>query len=330
MHTARVSVVIPVYNGERYLAHTLDKVLGQSYSNIEIVAVDDGSTDGSNGILNQYRDRIVIIRQQNAGVSAARNAGIRESSGEYIAFLDQDDWWLPSKTEQQVQVFNNHSETGFVHTAAVFFDDTRSEAIEPFNNERGDLIVGDCFPQLLLGNGIIGCSVMVRRSVLDRVGGFDTEICGNTVQDYDLWLRCAQVTQFSYIPEPLSVYRIHAGQGMWNVLRSHTDLLEMLQRQAAAAGCSNSSAFRSRIAGIYRDLGVEHLDASDSRNARTCFRHAVLAKPAVGAIALYVASLLPQGFIAACRRIRSQLRMRMLGPVQSLVPKWTGRVNNDI
>src|SRR5581483_4857500 len=100
-----VSVVVPVYNGAKYLRQALDSALGQTYPRLQLVIVDDGSTDSSAEIIASYGPRLCSIRQANAGVACARNAGIRAAAGDLIAFLDQDDWWLPEKVDRQVERF---------------------------------------------------------------------------------------------------------------------------------------------------------------------------------------------------------------------------------
>ena len=102
----KVSVVIPTYNRADFICDAIDSVLNQTHSNIEIIVVDDGSTDNTSAVLEKYQDRIKIIRQENQGCSAARNSGIRFCSGNYVAFLDSDDKWLPQKTEEQLALLN--------------------------------------------------------------------------------------------------------------------------------------------------------------------------------------------------------------------------------
>src|SRR5262249_28581447 len=161
---------------------------------IELILVDDGSRDGSSELIASYGSRVVAIRQQNGGVGAARNAGILRARGDFVAFLDQDDWWTAGKVEKQVQLFLADDRVGLVHTGVSHYDDVTGTKVGPLTpNARPEELVGSCYDQLLLGNCIYNSSVMVRKSVLDRVGGLDPEIGGNTCQDYDLWLRCAQV-----------------------------------------------------------------------------------------------------------------------------------------
>ena len=122
MKPGLVSVVIPNYNYANYLREALDSVLAQSYSDIEIVVVDDGSTDGSKDVIAAYDDRINAIFQKNEGVSAARNNGVLAGSGEFIAFLDADDAWLPTKVERQVAMFRSDPALGLVHVGVEEID----------------------------------------------------------------------------------------------------------------------------------------------------------------------------------------------------------------
>jgi len=110
-----VSVVIPVYNGERFLRESLESVVAQTFQDYEIVCVDDGSTDGSCALLKQYGARVRVIQQANAGQSAARNVGVRQATGGFVAFLDQDDRWYPSKLAQQVTVLSAEPDVAMVH-----------------------------------------------------------------------------------------------------------------------------------------------------------------------------------------------------------------------
>src|SRR5258706_11646315 len=120
----RVSVIIPNYNYAHYLTQSLDSVLAQTYPEVEIIVVDDGSTDDSETILRSYGDRIRWIKQKNQGVSAARNLGVHETQGELVAFLDPDDLWLPAKLEWQVRRFLDDAELALVHCGVEVIDAT--------------------------------------------------------------------------------------------------------------------------------------------------------------------------------------------------------------
>ncbi|MFO0811527.1 MAG: glycosyltransferase [Gemmataceae bacterium] len=269
MSAPLVSVVMPVYNGSRFLRQAIDSVLGQTYAPTEIVVVDDGSTDDSPVILTSYGDKVRAIRQQNAGVSEARNTGVRNARGEFVAFIDQDDWWLPTKVARQVELFAADPTLGLVHTNAGLFDAPSGAFIEGWHYaSRSGLLVGRCYDQLLLSNAIFNSSVMVRKAVLDAVGGFDTDIRRNTLQDYDLWLRVAKHSPFAYIAENLIVYRLHPEQGLWKVRDSLVEELRLLERVVGEADLVATPAMRQRLVSLLDQLSIAQLDARDRAGAR--------------------------------------------------------------
>jgi glycosyltransferase involved in cell wall biosynthesis len=168
-----VSVVIPCYNSESTFRETLDCALGQTYDNIQIVVINDGATDGTGDILASYGDRITFLTQKNSGQTVAKINGIEQSAGDYIAFLDSDDLWDPTKISHQVELVDSSPETGLCYTAGHVVDGsgTRMSAFFASPSHRGD-----CFEELLLQNDIVASSVMVRRAALDKVGTFDPEL----------------------------------------------------------------------------------------------------------------------------------------------------------
>lgn len=199
-----VSVVIPTYNRETVLPRALDSVLAQTYGDFEVIVVDDGSRDGTAGVMAEYvrRDgRVRYCRQsQNAGVSAARNRGIREAKGEFVAFLDSDDEWAPTKLERQIERFREaNSEVGLVYCGVeTVYGDGGGWTFVPEHR-------GDVYRDLLLKNVIhTGSGAMVRRSVTQAVGYFNEEI--PAIEDYEYWLRISRHYQFDYVQEALVRY----------------------------------------------------------------------------------------------------------------------------
>jgi glycosyltransferase involved in cell wall biosynthesis len=302
-----VSVVMPVYNGAKYLRQALDSALAQIYAPLEVIAVDDGSTDESAEILEAYRPRVVTLRQANAGVSAARNAGIRAARGELIAFLDQDDWWLREKVSRQVALFSADDRLGLAHTAFEQFS-TRQNAFvpTPYDTRHSPLLNGDCYEQLLLGNAIFNSTVMIRASVLARSGVFNTAMTGNTCQDYDLWLRVARHYPLAYLPDRLTVLRLHGEQGTWNRRAMLGDELRLLERTLGQEGLAATPVLRARVAQLLDELGVAHLDAGDVRQARRCFGRAFRLRWSRRAAVLYTLSLLPARGVDWLRRLRAR------------------------
>ncbi|MFH1421233.1 MAG: glycosyltransferase [Planctomycetota bacterium] len=201
-----VSAVVPTYNAEKYISNTIQSVLNQTYKKTEIVVVDDGSSDKTLSVLDKYGKSIKIFTQANQGVSAARNKGITESSGELIAFLDADDIWLPHKIERQVKQFLAQPEPGFVYSRVRYCSEKelpRDYDIKP-KFFRG-FITRDlfCYPFIATS------TVMVRSKCLRETGVFDIRNRSN--QDYDLWLRLSSKYKADYINEPLVIYNLDTG-----------------------------------------------------------------------------------------------------------------------
>ncbi len=228
MMEARVSAVITAYNSEAFIAEAIQSILKQSRAVDEIVVVDDGSTDTTRRIVAEFADQgIKFIQQQNRGAGAARNKGIRETSGEFIAFLDADDIWLENKTLLQVNYLNAHPESalvsGFARWCNVAKNTVRISGKVPrsMNTLRREILVHN-----VLGNPSM---VMVRRSALAEVGVFSEEIRWG--QDWELWQRLVERYDATVIPEPLTIYRWHKDNlshvrrwermlSYWNVSRS--------------------------------------------------------------------------------------------------------------
>jgi glycosyltransferase involved in cell wall biosynthesis len=244
-----ISVVVPTYNRAGLLPAALDSVFAQTFpGSIEIVVVDDGSKDNTAEVIRPYLNRAgrVAVRyfpRANAGVCAARNFGLAECVGKLVAFLDSDDKWLPQKLDKQLALLSD--EIGVVHTDFRYIGPdgryTDAGPQRPDNPTRGR-----CLPILLAEDRVIFSSVLARRGLIDRVAAdephgqpFDPRwTCG---EDYDLLLRLSRHTAFGYVSEPLTEYRVHAGQtGMDNlprVFRYHCRVqLAFAERWGAAEG----------------------------------------------------------------------------------------------
>lgn len=201
-----VSVVIPNYNYAQYLPHALNSVLAQTYPQVEIIVVDDGSTDGSDVVLCQYNERIRWFQHQRKGVSVARNRGVQESHGQLVAFLDADDVWLPTKLEKQVEKFLSDPDLGLVHCGW--------EAIDKMGaalDSHLDGLEGWVAKELLLLRRptvlIVGSGAVVTRDVFEEIGGFDPRL--STSADWDFSYRVAIGRRVGFVPEVLVQYRLH-------------------------------------------------------------------------------------------------------------------------
>jgi len=183
--TPCVSVVIPTYNRGWILKEAIDSILSQKFADYEIIVVDDGSIDATAALLSTYGDQIAMIRQENRGVSAARNAGISIAKGDYIAFLDSDDLWLPEKLSCQMDFFQAHSEAAICQTDEIWI--RNGVRVNPKNrHKKPSGMIFEPSLQLCL---VSPSAVMIKKSLFDEVGLFNEAF--PACEDYDLWLRIA-------------------------------------------------------------------------------------------------------------------------------------------
>lgn len=208
--TPRISVIIPTYNRRDLITEAIDSALAQTFTDYEVIVVDDGSTDDTLQQLRRYGDRIRYQFQDNRGVAAARNAGIRMARGEFVCFLDSDDLWKPEKLAVQIRFAEAHPEYGLIASEQQYFDADGKE----MNHSKAAMYRirnGMVVEHLLFGNWIPTSTVMLRRECLEAVGGFDEDV-GQFGEDWLLWMKVAARYPIYFIPEPLAVYRFHSGQ----------------------------------------------------------------------------------------------------------------------
>ncbi|MEO8407580.1 MAG: glycosyltransferase, partial [Oxalobacteraceae bacterium] len=191
-------------------------VLNQDYPNIELIVVDDGSKDGTPDAAEKFDRRVKVLRQDNSGPAAARNRGIAAASGDFIAFLDADDIWLPGKLALQVQYLQAHPDVGVVFGGFLrWYPQTGSSfmsALKPENLDSPLKLVpehsGWIYKDILLDSVICIITAMVRRSVIETVGSFDESL--RTGEDYDFWLRVSRQFRTAGFDRTLAYYRMHA------------------------------------------------------------------------------------------------------------------------
>lgn len=250
--TPAVSVVIPVYNGQRFLAATIDSVLNQSWKDLEVVVVDDGSTDRTPEILASYGDGIRVHRQANRGVAAARNAGVAASRGRYIAFLDADDVWLREKLTLQMERFVN-ADVGLVYSGVTVVDENLvplydSRVPDPEDVVRRTLLV-EPEPVPLTMTGV------VPRECFEQLGGFDEEL--STSADADFVVRLALRYRMAAVHEPLALYRQHAQQMHLNLAAMERDMARVHDKFFAdPRAAPYLSLRRSAAASVHYTLAI--------------------------------------------------------------------------
>jgi glycosyltransferase involved in cell wall biosynthesis len=204
---SRVSIIIPAYNAEEYIAEAVESVLAQSFRDLECIVVDDGSIDRTGEIVRGFGERVRYIRQENAERSAARNRGIAEASGDYIGFLDADDILLPEKLKEQGAFLDAHPGYDVVYSRVAYFRDNGERR---FYRVRRATPSGDILPFLIWSNFITMNSPLFRRGAVERVGGFNVSLC--RYEDWDFLLRLAlSGSRFGFLDSLHSLCRMHGG-----------------------------------------------------------------------------------------------------------------------
>lgn len=265
-----VSVVIPTYNRAHLVSRAISSALAQDFPELEVIVVDDGSTDETPRLLAQFEAVRVIRFEHNRGGAAARNAGIEAARGELIAFLDSDDEWLPTKVRRQADVIQNSSAVGAVYCRYFVNDDATGQRIE----WTSELYTGSIRPALLRGRCPRSVSLfLVRRAALERVGGFDESLEG--FQDADLWIRLSPEWEFGAVDEALVIIHEHSGARVTTdpVVRERAleSFLDKWQEpMTEAMGSSGIAAFRRRNMAVA--LSAHILALVDSRQRREAMR----------------------------------------------------------
>jgi glycosyltransferase involved in cell wall biosynthesis len=286
-----VSVIIPTYNNAHFLCASLDGILNQTFRDFEIIVVDDGSTDDTETIVQPYLDSIRFFRKVNGGPATARNLGIKNSTGEFIAFLDADDLWLKTKLELQVNHLQDNPRVGLVFTDAVRFD-AEGNFRPSFRETYGYVPSEKIFEQLLFNHFIALPSVMVRRRCLDDVGWFDESLTG--AEDYNLYLRLARKYEFGFLDKVLVHIRLHGASLSDNLAQMCEDEIKNLDKIASLF--PDAEIPKRKLAGrIYARFGRYYFSQQRFREARDCFTQAFLHAPLqVGALPFFFLASLPQ------------------------------------
>ncbi len=209
----KVSINLCCYNGEKHLEETLQSIASQTYRDWELIVVNDGSTDSTEQIVQKYRAKglpIIYHYQMNAGVGNARNRALQLSSGDYIAFIDQDDIWLPEKLEKQVPLFDDEK-VGLVFSDAMYFNHSGRQ-VRLYRNRM--MPTGNIFRDLLAGYFLCLSTVVIARRTLDSlVEHFDEKF--EILEEADLFCRIAYSWACKYVPQPLVRYRVHRDSASW-------------------------------------------------------------------------------------------------------------------
>lgn len=263
-----VSTIIPAYNAADFLGETIESALSQLHQQQEVIVVDDGSTDATCEIAESFGNRVKLIRQKNGGPAAARNRGAREARGEWLAFLDADDLWMPDKLSVQLDrarktrehlVYTNRENIGACHHVSRY----QSDGVE--------LAEGDVYEKLLQGNFITLSSVILRKDVFESERGFNEDLSLKAVEDWELWLRIAARHSVALCPDPLVQYRFHETGISRSLSTMETNLFNALRLAfASERGRQLSEATRRKArASAWGVLGW----SAASNSPRSAFRY---------------------------------------------------------
>ncbi|HEX8873655.1 MAG TPA: glycosyltransferase [Nitrosospira sp.] len=300
-----VSVIIPSYNCEGYIAETLGSILNQTFKDIEIIVVDDGSTDRTRQIVASHGAPVRLVTQANAGVCAARNRGIREAAGQYLCLMDHDDYWFPDKLALQLREMDEHPEVGLVYTTFIWWN-PGADGVFPHPDSYADESSPSCIDEefsgwiyhlLLLDCWVLTSSALIRAEVFDKCGAFDESLPYS--EDWDLWLRISREYPFIKLKKPLTLYRQHPRQG--NLIVRDVDYrTELLTRAAAKWGlcsrdgrCISRRQFSQTISRYHKDFGMGHLALGNLRIANRSFLKSWLKSP----VKLNTLAYIPAGLL---------------------------------
>jgi glycosyltransferase involved in cell wall biosynthesis len=280
MKSPLISIIIPAYNSSRFIEETVFSVLAQTYKEFELLIVDDGSTDSQSEIVQkiaQQDSRVNCFYQQNKGVSAARNFGFSKSSGEYIAFLDSDDVWLPDNLKLKLDKFRLGN-YGLVHSDAIIIDENSDMTEEKLQGGEG-MILQDMLAWE--GTRIPGpSSVLVKRMVIDEIGLFDENL--STSADQDFFFRIAARFEVGRVPEVTWKYRVHSGNMHSNISLMEKDVLYVYQKAYSNNLFKSEGFARKCFAKMYLILAASW--AGDGKNFKRAFyflSRAVLKRPGI-------------------------------------------------
>lgn len=267
MAHVKVSVVIPTYNGAAEVRRAIDSALAQEGCEVEVIPVNDGSTDDTAYVLNSYGSRIRAVHQKNSGPAATRNAGIAAATGDWVAFLDHDDYWQPGKLAAQLAAADRTG-ADVIYTNARNFGDVNRVA--DLRSNPDEMPEGDLFEYLLLDNFIVVSSTIVRRELLEKVGGFNAP---PGVEDWDLWLRLAtNGAKFAPVREALTMYQWRPGSLSKNFERMR-DIRRQIIRTAMASERAQSLSwtFRQKVLANVESCSAWFLASSSPRRAITWY-----------------------------------------------------------
>lgn len=273
--TPKVSVIMNCLNCEKYLKEAIDSVYSQTYPNWEIIFWDNSSIDSSTEIAKSYDDKLQYFRgDKTVPLGHARNLAVEKARGEYIAFLDCDDMWLPEKLEKQIKVLNSNNEVGLVYSDSYILRNGKKDKRTYFENCPPHK--GLVFEKLLLlsesSNFIPQLTVIIKRKIFEEIGYFKKEF--KIGLDLELFLRVAEKYELDYVNEPLAIYRIHQGNFSHSVhiyVKEAFTILKYWEKKRPEIFTQNKDIFQKKRGNLLSELGNYYALCGDRKEAIVSF-----------------------------------------------------------
>ena len=316
--TPTISIIMPVLNGERYIAEAIESIRRQTYTDYELLVIDDGSSDRTREIVCGFATRLelkYVHHESNQGITPSINDGLRRASGRFIAFLDHDDAWLPDFLETQLAHLANHPDVGMVHSDFQTIDGggkvLEHSVAQARHRTRPS---GFVFRHLFMQSMICGNTVLVRKECFERLGLWDERL---RWADYHMWLRISRQYKIDYVPQVLTAYRQHASQCTRSNMSRPADeapvaaqtierLLEDFPEIRQELG---EQTISRRMASFYFDLAYGWFSEGEFANTRLCLRRALRFWPTnVRYLGVYAATWLGQSQVRAVREAWRRVR----------------------
>lgn len=292
-----VSVIIPAYNAEKYVLEAIRSVLDQDYASIEILLVDDGSTDNTAALVEREAPQVRIIRQDNAGTAAAKNTGLSHASGELICFLDADDGWFPGKLTAQANYLQQHPEVGLVYHSWLIWNGHPPKPQQP-NILKADEIdpeqSGWIYHKLLLDCMVSTPTVMIRRHIAEKIGFFETSLTNG--EDYNYWLRVSRRCEIHKLTGVYSFYR-QVANSLTNTPKpknfEYLVIQQAIEKWGGASqdgGSLTTKQINRRLAELAFGFGYIHYHRGSAKLARQAFLGAIRHDPLMWRAIPYLAA----------------------------------------
>jgi len=308
MNRPLVTIVIPTYNSTLWIEECLGSVKNQTYSSLETIVVDDGSSDNTVALVANFMPEAKIIQQENLGRGSARDAGLGKASGELIAFLDHDDTLLADSVEARVSLLQCKPELGWVFTDAMEFDQNQDLGLYLSQFPWLDLRE-DPFRQLLKGIFALTSTVMIRRVLLEQIGGFNPRI--NYGDDIELFLRLSLVSKVGIIRRPLTRRRMHPGQGVASTFdrwHSRVTIYSNFRPNTGTIAHAQQRALKAAREHACFKLGEWYWEHYDMNQARSCFASSMsLQRWTLLAIIYWTLTFIPKHWLKCMRYFRQRI-----------------------